>query len=1394
MAAPTTRRPPASPRLPGSERPRPASHGHVRPLADNESVDFTLIVRRKPGAPPLPDMDHWHAIPIRERKFLTPYEYARTYGAQQSDIDAVESHARANGLTVLRSHAGRRTVSLQGSADQVQKLFSIELHYYEDPTAPIVTGRPTAKSGYRIHRGFDGQVQLPTELAGVVTAAFGLDNRHLGHPAGAAGDPSGAGYPLGPKVAQSYNFPQLTAADQTIGVIAPQPQGSPGTPPCYLPSDISSYINGLPAGFTTQPAAINNINITIGTTTYQNSQSQVTSVTSTSTANNAILELTQDISTSAGIAQGATINVYFTEGSENGFLEFFNRVLLPDPGENQPTVVTMSFLPNIGDDANGTSAYTGVGKLSDTSSFVYQANQILTALAGVGINVFYAIGDWGSGNWFPLTGTSPSAPDANMHVSYPGTDPSVTACGGTVKGKSAENAWSDAYSTTSNFGGDFQTPTQTNNNFGSTGGGVSATFSAPAFQTAAGITGATDSAGTNHSGRGVPDVAGHVAYQGFFVNGLSYTYVGTSCVAPFYAGLAALLRSALGRQLGALNDILYTLKDVAFNDITTGDNDPHTTPANVKLTIPSYTGSTVDPAFFKATTGWDACTGLGSIDGTKLLNGISSLLYNRTFYFQVNKGSYGLDEVKINLTWSTPTPMWLVLEGFTPNAVTAASVNPSVISSVSGITVTVGTPQPEITGQPNTPQRIFFPCTVQFTATAAQHQSSGGIFPNVQNPPVSLGALLIAPSISIAGQLLPAAETTLILDQGADPYFANFANNGYFYLSQDLRVFTVCPGIPAQSAPIDSIALNASDPHNWDTAAAYTYIQTLLQHLNSTYAATGTDAFTKFPAQNDALSGDSSVTPTQLDPSNPSGNKPFTNYNFAVARVRVSGTPNTTTSSNVRVMFRLFASQTSDTDYQSLTYPSTTDADGQPLAPQLGIGNVTIPFFATGNYESNSDFGANTDYSGNSINNQPVSIDGSGESFAYYGCYLNIYPTSNTITTSSGKQAVQALLPSTHSCLVAQLVYDEAPYPTGPGIVLGPEWSDNFAQRNLQVTFSDNPGPASTHLVPQTFDVRPSPAPGTGPLQNYPDEMMIDWGNTPAGSQASIYWPAVASSDVLTLADKFYSTHQLSAADANTITCKVPRGITCVPIPTGGTANYAGLFSVQLPAGVTAGQLYTITVRRISSRPGTPPPPPPPPPPKIARQTLPTTEAAAPVMRNWRYVVGSFAVRIPVTTAKVMLPVEENIYSILKWRLSQMIPSDRWVPVLERYLEYIGGRITGLGHNPVTIEPSPWGYNGPPQPGTGPGSGPGKRHHEREETGKVTGVIYDRFGDFEGFHLLTEHGHERTYFSHQAEIETLARYAWLDRIVITVLSDEHHPDVPVHIILRRAPSRRDIGH
>ena len=73
----------------------------------------------------------------------------------------------------------------------------------------------------------------------------------------------------------------------------------------------------------------------------------------------------------------------------------------------------------------------------------------------------------------------------------------------------------------------------------------------------------------------------------------------------------------------------------------------------------------------------------------------------------------------------------------------------------------------------------------------------------------------------------------------------------------------------------------------------------------------------------------------------------------------------------------------------------------------------------------------------------------------------------------------------------------------------------------------------------------------SGNLTDYPDELMIDWGNTPVGSVAHLSWPQADASSVLALARKLYSTHQLSAADPNTIDCKVPYGYTYVPVPPG---------------------------------------------------------------------------------------------------------------------------------------------------------------------------------------------------------------------------------------------------
>jgi len=1392
--------------LRGSQRPRPDSHKLLGPADPDKVIGVTVIVRPRPGSPPLPDLTQWQSTPLATRRALSRAEYARAHGSDPADLQKVALFASAQDLQVVESHAGRHTVTVEGKPAQLDAAFGITLQAYEAPLpegAPpkLHAGSDRAQRKSYTHHGYDGPLSLPSDLSEIVLGVVGLDDRIRSRRAGTpialgTDDPPGAATISVPNLAQRYNFPTAGAKDQTIGVFAPT--GFPGGAAYYRPDIVNQYFQSLPAGFTTAPD-IHDVDLVISGTKYQNNPAAVQALQGQNSnlptyylagQNGAMLELTQDISTSSTIAQGATVNVYFNDGSEQGWLVFLNRVLQPE-GENAPSVVTVSFVYVLGDEADGSPpSYPGVGVLSDSGSIVSLMTSLFQELAAVGVDVFIALGDWGADNWFLLGQTPPSAPDGNSHVMYPGSDPWVTSCGGTVLGSTEEWTWGYAYATSSQSG--FGSPTS---NRAATGGGVSKTFTSPAaapYQTAAGITGATDSTQTFQTGRGVPDVAGMVALQTFFVNStLAYKFTGTSCVAPLYAGLAAVIKSAVGQDLGPINDTLYTLKDIAFNDITQGNNSSNDTPANVNLAIsqfpgvPPYTGTTPNAPFFSAATGWDACTGLGSIDGTKLLNGIASLLYNPNFYFQVNKGSFGLDEVTINADFSNPTPLWLVLEGFTPSAVIASGIKPSVIPAVSGVTVTVGAQQPEIATALDTPQRIYFPCSISFASSAVRTIAQGGIFPPPGSPPVPKVVVLLAPSFTIADQILPATETNLTLEPGADPYFANFATNGEFYLSQDLRVFTVSPGIPALAAPIDNIPLSASNNYiPWNTRAAYTYIQTLLKHLNATYSdPSGTiDPFTLFPDQTDALSGDSSVTPSQVDPANPTGT-PLANYNFAVARVRLSGAPNSNSNANVRVLFRLFASQTSDTDFQQLTYPSSSDSEGQPLSPTLGFANVTIPFFATGNYEANLDFAANSDYVAGttSINNQPVPIGDSGQAWAYYGCYLNIYPTNNTITTTTGKPSVQSLLPSTHSCVVAQLVYDDTPYPATP-VLMGPEWTSNFAQRNLQITYSDNPGPAVTHRVPQTFDTRPSPTPGTGPLENYPDELLIAWGNTPVGSTATIYWPEVASADVLALAKLFYSTHQLSATDAHTIQSTVQKGFTCVPIPTGTGPNLAGLFTVNLPQGVTAGETFTIIVRRISTHKGETVPAPPSPP-VMQGQPVAMEATNREAMRNWRYVVGTFAVRIPVATAKVMLPIEENTFSIIKWRLSQMEPSNRWVPVLQRYLGFIEGRIAGLGGNPGRIWPSPWGVNGPPKL-----TGDRRPHlHDRGATGKVNGVAYDRFGDFEGFHLLTEHGEERIFYSREREIETLVRIAWQDRMVITVLTAANDRLCPVSVILRRDP-------
>src|ERR1019366_5715237 len=155
-----------------------------------------------------------------------------------------------------------------------------------------------------------------------------------------------------------------------------------------------------------------------------------------------------------------------------------------------------------------------------------------------------------------------------------------------------------------------------------TGGGKSILFARPPWQNVSGL--------PQDTSRYVPDVSlpagSHAPYlmvQGRSTSssGIQAVY-GTSASSPAFAGLAALLVQKAGGRLGNLNPLLYAAGRAqygvagasapappaagspAFHDVTTGDN-----------SVPGVPG-------FAARPGFDAATGLGSVDAAVLASAL----------------------------------------------------------------------------------------------------------------------------------------------------------------------------------------------------------------------------------------------------------------------------------------------------------------------------------------------------------------------------------------------------------------------------------------------------------------------------------------------------------------------------------------------------------------------------------------------------------------------------------------------------------------------------------------------------------------------------------------------------------------------------------------------------
>lgn len=311
--------------------------------------------------------------------------------------------------------------------------------------------------------------------------------------------------------------------------------------------------------------------------------------------NSAEPEALIDLEWSHTSASGAPIRYYMGAGADD-LLDAINGAVT----DNKCAVISISY------------GYC----VSDSTYYTETLDPIFEQASSQGQSVFVASGDEGAAGIVPAA-TGQCEIGASQNVSEMSADPNVTAVGGVsfnpifsggakIETGLSERTWNDSDDPSGHYPFGLG---------GASGGGASAVFAKPAYQTGEGV--------PNDGARDVPDISLMASpfYPGMVVADdktcvtrgctgkgpvIFDVYGGTSVSSPAFAGVVKLIEQMQGERLGNINPRLYTLAndDLAangINDITSGDNSFNNT------IIHRVTG-------FEAGPGYDQTTGWGSID------------------------------------------------------------------------------------------------------------------------------------------------------------------------------------------------------------------------------------------------------------------------------------------------------------------------------------------------------------------------------------------------------------------------------------------------------------------------------------------------------------------------------------------------------------------------------------------------------------------------------------------------------------------------------------------------------------------------------------------------------------------------------------------------------------
>ena len=164
MAAPRKRT-----TIPGSEK-KPLAHARVTGAVDpNERIEVTVILRLRSGAGARTSKSVRKALELPARRsYLTRETFAAARGAAPDDVEKVERFAREHNLTVVEASLPKRSIRLAGTI--------------QDLTAAFRPNLKKAKIGARTIRTRTGGLSVPRELAPIIVAVLGFDNRPAATP------------------------------------------------------------------------------------------------------------------------------------------------------------------------------------------------------------------------------------------------------------------------------------------------------------------------------------------------------------------------------------------------------------------------------------------------------------------------------------------------------------------------------------------------------------------------------------------------------------------------------------------------------------------------------------------------------------------------------------------------------------------------------------------------------------------------------------------------------------------------------------------------------------------------------------------------------------------------------------------------------------------------------------------------------------------------------------------------------------------------------------------------------------------------------------------------------------------------------------------------------------